>query len=318
MANISITTDLDVIAKQRELVAEATGPDSAYILTKETLLDLFNKGDIKSTEQARIIAETIAGMSNSIAQNAMSVALQWAGQEKQLILEVEKTTLALELTASQIKISEENEATSKVQKNLALAELLKVYGTPLYDAEGDLVSLGTDGKTSKEIEFIITQNTELASNGSSRRSVETSQKAKIDKDVSIATIGEFVADQTKGDKILTSTYKKDVEKVTKDVAESALNGKSAFATVQLEKLSNETNYVKTQDTELSASVIYNNKIKALDSMADTYGTLGAGGLIVPANMWTPYFDIIDDLRDPAIGTTATVVSPTSFSRVAIT
>ena len=66
MATILIETDLDVISKQRQLVDEALGPDSVYIRMKETLLDLLNDGDIKGTDKAKVVGETITQMSASI------------------------------------------------------------------------------------------------------------------------------------------------------------------------------------------------------------------------------------------------------------
>lgn len=56
MATVAIltTTDLDVVEKQRQLVEESLGPDGAYIRLKETLLDLMNNGDIKSSDKAHI------------------------------------------------------------------------------------------------------------------------------------------------------------------------------------------------------------------------------------------------------------------------
>ena len=46
---------------------------------------------------------------------------------------------------------------------------------------------------------------------------------------------------------------------------------------------------------LVQSVIDNRKIKALDSLADTFGTFGAGGLTLSEDMWTVYFGIVSDL-----------------------
>ena len=53
------------------------------------------------------------------------------------------------------------------------------------------------------------------------------------------------------------------------------------------------------------TVGYNNKIKALDALSDTYGTFGAGGLTLSSDMWTTYFSIVSNL--------AGVTPPTSTS-----
>jgi len=62
----------------------------------------------------------------------------------------------------------------------------------------------------------------------------------------------------------------------------------------------DTQYVDTQNQELKNSVIYNNKIKTLDSLSDLWGTLGAGGLVVPESGWKPIFEIANDLANTTI------------------
>ena len=69
------------------------------------------------------------------------------------------------------------------------------------------------------------------------------------------------------------------------------------ATSQKNKIDAEGNYIAEQKIQLINSVIYNNKIKAIDSLSDTYGTFGAGGLTVDADMWAVYFSLIANLVD---------------------
>jgi hypothetical protein len=71
----------------------------------------------------------------------------------------------------------------------------------------------------------------------------------------------------------------------------------SLSEIQLEKAQRDSDMIKTQEIELRASVVYNNKIKALDSMADTYGTFGAGGLTVSSDMWKVYFEQIKSLTN---------------------
>lgn len=49
--NVMVTSELDVVGKQRKLVEEALGPDGAYIRLKETLIDLLDAGEIKRCRQ---------------------------------------------------------------------------------------------------------------------------------------------------------------------------------------------------------------------------------------------------------------------------
>ena len=86
-------TDLDVVSKQRELVEEALGADGVYIRMKHTLIDLLEAGEIKGTDRAKVVAETISAMSGQITSSAMGTALQWASQEKQLAFRKAKTTV---------------------------------------------------------------------------------------------------------------------------------------------------------------------------------------------------------------------------------
>jgi hypothetical protein len=86
--------------------------------------------------------------------------------------------------------------------------------------------------------------------------------------------------------------------------------KVAQAANQAIKLYNEGLYVDEQRTQLINSVVYNNKIKALDSMSDTYGTFGAGGLTLSTDMWTTYFSLVHDLSSAPVPTSTTVTKVT--------
>ena len=68
---------------------------------------------------------------------------------------------------------------------------------------------------------------------------------------------------------------------------------------QVAKSTADTTFVGIQGTELTNSVTYNNKIKALDSYGDTIGTMGAGGLVISSDMWTTLFDMIFGLNPDA-------------------
>ena len=65
---------------------------------------------------------------------------------------------------------------------------------------------------------------------------------------------------------------------------------------QVAKTAADKEFVDTQKTELSASVVYNNKIKALDSYADMIGTMGAGSLVISSDMFTAFFNMVGALN----------------------
>ena len=76
----------------------------------------------------------------------------------------------------------------------------------------------------------------------------------------------------------------------------------------VEKLIADKLFTQTQEIELSNSVIFNNKIKALDSYADMIGTMGAGSLVISTNMWTTFFEMISGLNSDATIPSSTTIS----------
>ena len=155
MATILIETDLDVISKQRQLVDEALGPDSIYIRMKETLLDLLNDGSIKGTDKAKVVGETIAQMSASITANVMNTGLAWAEAEKRLALQKEELEKQLDILIQNKLLAENQVANSLVDRQLKQAQILRNYGTPSKDRDGNVILLADEGK-----EYVTIQNIE--------------------------------------------------------------------------------------------------------------------------------------------------------------
>ena len=78
---------------------------------------------------------------------------------------------------------------------------------------------------------------------------------------------------------------------------------------QVAKTNADTAFVIEQDTQLAASVVFNNKIKALDSYSDMIGTMGAGSLSISTDMWTAFFNMVGDLNSSmGANPTSTTVS----------
>ena len=77
--------------------------------------------------------------------------------------------------------------------------------------------------------------------------------------------------------------------------EVLLDEQEELLQAQIAKTAADTSFTTTQQEELIASVGYNNKIKALDSMGDMIGTMGAGALVVDDNMWSFYFAMVREL-----------------------
>jgi hypothetical protein len=172
MATILIETDLDVVSKQRLLVEEALGPDSVYIRMKETLIDLLNSGEIKGTDRAKVVGETIAQMSASITANVMNTGLQWAEAEKRLALQKEEMQKQLDILDQNKLLIENQVVASLADRQLKQAQLRREYGTPSLDGSGNVIGLADDGK---EYASILNIEADTANKGI-QGSVFTAQK----------------------------------------------------------------------------------------------------------------------------------------------
>ena len=155
MATILIETDLDVISKQRELVTEALSADGVYVRAKETLEELLAKGEIKGTDRAKVVAETIAGMASQITASTMNAALQWTAQEKELALKKEEMEYQLDILVQNKLLVENQVEASLADRQLKQAQLRRVYGTPAINSSGDIIGLSDNGK-----EYVSIQNIE--------------------------------------------------------------------------------------------------------------------------------------------------------------
>ena len=160
MATISVltTSDLDVIDKQRKLTDEALGPDGVYIRLKETLLDLMDKGEIKSTDRANVVSTTLANLAGQITSVAMQTALAWASKEKELELKKLEMGYQLELLRQQGMLAENQVIDSLAGRQLKQAQRIREYGIATTDSNGNVTSLANNGKVYQE-ELNVMQDT---------------------------------------------------------------------------------------------------------------------------------------------------------------
>ena len=79
---------------------------------------------------------------------------------------------------------------------------------------------------------------------------------------------------------------------------------------QATKLDADTGLVNTQAQAIEEQVIDNRRIKMIQVMGDTYGTVGAGGLTVSADMWTTFFTKLNDLDTISIPASKAVTKVT--------
>jgi len=119
-----------------------------------------------------------------------------------------------------------------------------------------------------------------------------------------------VSDGTVQDKIDSSSAQLTKLENEATVSTSTVQNKIDLSSAQLIKVQAEGSYIDEQETQLINSVEFNNKIKSLDSLADTYGTFGAGGLTMSSDMWGTYFSIVNDLSTASVPTSTTVTKVT--------
>ena len=142
---INVDTTLDVIEKQKELAAALMGEDSIYIRMKETLVDLLEKGEIKGTERARVISETLAQMAVNTTNTSLSTALAWQAQEKELALKKEELEAKLDILQKEVDKAEEDAKLAKENVRLAQAKRIREYGIATFDLDGNVIALGNGG-----------------------------------------------------------------------------------------------------------------------------------------------------------------------------
>ncbi len=117
---------------------------------------------------------------------------------------------------------------------------------------------------------------------------------KLDKDIDISTEQENELKES----ILDRQLKRPIEVANLTKQGTLIDG-------QVSKIIEDTLYVIAQKTSMLEQVEHNKVIKAMDSMGDMIGTIGAGGLVPSASMFGVYFSLNQQLTN--------VTAPTSYS-----
>jgi hypothetical protein len=163
MATISITSDLDVAGKYETLVKQSLGGNSAYIRAKETIQDLVDSGAIDEAQKAEIISNIVGGVVNNINSSSMSTAISWASAEKDIELRKLELSKQLDILDQDVLLKEAQIAQINNTIRLAKVESKRVYGTAVFDAQDNIISLDSTGKVSKDIELTESQVTKSTS-----------------------------------------------------------------------------------------------------------------------------------------------------------
>ena len=157
MAIILIDTTLDVVKKQKELAAALTDEDSIYIRMKETLVDLLEKGEIKGTDRARAVSETISQMAVNLTNTTLTTALAWQAQEKELALKKEELEVRLDILQKEVDKAKEDARLAKESVRLAQAKRIREYGDATFDPDGNVIALSDEGLVYEQEQLVKKQ-----------------------------------------------------------------------------------------------------------------------------------------------------------------
>ena len=157
MAIILLDTTLDVVKKQKELAAALTDEDSIYIRMKETLGDLLEKGEIKGTDRARAVSETISQMAINLTNTSLTTALAWQAQEKELALKKEELEVRLDILQKEVDKAKEDARLAKESVRLAQAKRIREYGDATFDPDGNVIALSDEGLVYEQEQLVKKQ-----------------------------------------------------------------------------------------------------------------------------------------------------------------
>ena len=158
---IVLNTELDVIDKYKELVISSLDGDSVYVRVKETLERLQDDGAISDAKKAELMASVVTSVVSSITSNSMSTALSWVAKEKELQLQKLELETKLRNINEDTLIKKAQIRNLNVENTKSQAEIIRMYGTPTFDVDGNVTSLSNEGKMFADIEYTNAQKTKV-------------------------------------------------------------------------------------------------------------------------------------------------------------
>ena len=165
-------------------------------------------------------------------------------------------------------------------------------------------------KTQMEDEYFATVigNTIIASIDAGIRVVDTIKKHELvdaqiktevarEADLKASTVIKYqqeLAERIKnGDVSITHTYDDDTGEILTTTYGTGTS-KSIYE-VQKNKYTADIAFVTAQKAELEHSVVYNNRLKTLESYKGYLGDLGLGGFVIPKDMTKLYLDMVSNI-----------------------
>lgn len=185
MPTISLSTEFDVLSKYESLISKSLDGDSIYIRAKETVESLVSEGALDDARKAEIISNVVSSIVASITNSSMSTALSWATSEREFALNKLETEIKLEVLANEtlLKAAQTDQIANNIQ--LAKVESQRMYGVPVFDNDGNLISLSDKGKVYEDTQLTITQREKV---------VEEIELTKQKSNESYAAVHKIIAD----------------------------------------------------------------------------------------------------------------------------
>lgn len=107
------TTNIDVVGKYRELSEAALAIDSIYMRAKDTFKELLDGSSLTKTEYASLASQFVSNLAVQTTNSAMTAAMQWAMQEKELAYSLAQVKSNIQMTNANIE---------KIKKEICLAD----------------------------------------------------------------------------------------------------------------------------------------------------------------------------------------------------
>lgn len=254
---------LDVAEKFGELVKDNLGSESVYIRTKETLQELFEKGNIKDNDRATIISQVLVGLNQSLVSGAMQTALQWSSKEADLEMQRMELEYRLGILNEQLDTQGAQTTEAKLGQAVKRAELMKNYGVTV-DGNYNVTDASADGKIDKEMNILGQEYTN-----------KTAEKLLLDAKLKETQAGVH--------KLVADTYN-NFGSYTYTVAEGGVTGVTkthgTYATLSDKQ--------KTIADEQAKGYSYNAWSNAAQSAATMIGTMLTADVLPEDNQVTTY------------------------------
>ncbi len=292
--DIPLTQDIfktNIKSNFASLMAESVKDTTPYDKAIKFIEDAAAQDILDSKEKVEIIANMMASIVTGTTSKAMETAVIMERDAQTIIYDIQNKENTIALQDEKIKqekntVKLQDEKIKQEQDNTQLSHEKLSFEKRMVEIriEGAFKDLQTKGQK------LLTE--EIKNGGINFEYIF--YKSYYDDDGKKVDTDNYTDDTiTVDDKeyILFNDYKR--------IQSKTINKGNGISSVELAmyKVIEDTNFIATQSKELSASVIYNNKVKALNSLSELFGTLGAGGMIINDTGWTTIFDLVEELSN---------------------